>query len=242
VLAGSTAGVRELTRRAAMSGVPVEVLDGVKGSTPMHSPGMIRCAAPLRGVFAGTSFGPPRRRLVSTITGQLVTAEDDLARLLAGQVTRPVLFAQAMAQAAAGADLIVTAGPGPDARLAARAAECGGVPAVPIPAALPPGNKQQPGGTLAQAMAALFTAGALADLTPFLPATRERVEGRETVGGRERGHGPGASGGTLASRPAAGSVPRMRVAGEGGPSPPGSAGAMSGAGAGHPARSVPLSG
>ena len=172
VLAGSTTGVRELTRRAAMLGIAVEVLDG---AIPMHFPGMARCAAPLRSVLAGTSFGPPRRRLVSTITGRLVTAKDDLAHLLAGQVTRPVLFAQAMAQAAAGADLIVTAGP--DAGLAARAAECGGVPAVPIPAALPPGDREQRGrlgAAMAQAIAALFTAGALTDLTPFVsPARKE---------------------------------------------------------------------
>jgi hypothetical protein len=51
---------------------------------------------------------------------------------LATQVTRPVLFAQAMAQAARAADLIVIAGP--DAGLAGRAAECGGMPAVAIPA------------------------------------------------------------------------------------------------------------
>src|SRR5207248_11375646 len=87
---------------------------------------------PLRSVLAATSFAPPRRRLVSTITGSLVTPEDDLAWLLAAQVTRPVLFAQAMAQAAHAADLIVIAGP--DAALAGRAAECGGVPAVAIPA------------------------------------------------------------------------------------------------------------
>ena len=179
----------------------------------MHSPGMARCAAPLRSVFAGTSFGPPRRRLVSTITGRLVTAEDDMARLLAGQVTRPVLFAQAMAQAAVGADLIVTAGLGPDAGLAARAAECGGVPAVPIPAALPPGNRlppgpprngERPGVALPQAMAALFTAGALTDLTPFLVAP----------GDGATGGGPPAPGGAPASRPVAGSVPRMRCAAE----------------------------
>ena len=73
------------------------------GSVRLYAlPGMARCSAPLRSVFAGTSFGPPRQRLISTITGGLVTAEDDMARLLAGQVTRPVLFAQAMAQAAAG--------------------------------------------------------------------------------------------------------------------------------------------
>ena len=220
VLAGSTAGIRELTRRAAALGVAVEVLDGEKGgkgTAPMHSPGMARCAAPLRSVFAGTSFGPPRRRLISTITGRLVTAEDDMARLLAGQVTRPVLFAQAMAQAAAGADLIMTAGLGPDDGLTARAAECGGVPAVPIPAALPPGNTDhagRPGAALTQALAALFTAGALTDLTPFLPTANAGEEGRAREGGT--GGGRELSGSTLASR----TVPRMRAAEEAGPSGP----------------------
>src|SRR5260370_36598255 len=105
----------------------------------MPSPAAARCAAPLRSVFAGTSFGPPRRRVFSTITGRLVAPQDDPARLLAAQVTRPVLFGQAMAQAAGAADLIVTAGP--DAGLAARAGECGGVPAVAIPAAAPAGHR-----------------------------------------------------------------------------------------------------
>jgi hypothetical protein len=219
VLAGSTAGVRELTRRAAMLKVPVEVLDS---AAPMHSPGLARCASPLRSVLAATSFAPPRRRLVSTITGRLVTPEDDLASLLAAQVTRPVLFAQAMAQAARAADLIVIAGP--DAGLADRAAECGGVPAVAIPAgrgalALPdaPAGRGHGGGVraglpgpglsgparpgparpglgqmaLAQAVAALFAAGAITDLEPYL--------------GRARATAPG---GTLASR----TVPRMRPA------------------------------
>ena len=147
-----------------MHGVAVEVLDGGKGSAPMHSPGMARCAAPLRSVFAGTSFAPPRRRLVSTITGRLITPEDDLTGLLAVQVTRPVLFAQAIAQAAGQADLIVTAGP--DAGLAARAAECGGVPAVPVPVPMPAPGRNGP--ELTQALAALFAAGALTDLTPLL--------------------------------------------------------------------------
>ncbi len=203
VLAGSTAGVRELARRAGMLKVGVEVLDS---AAAMHSPGMARCAAPLRSVLAATSFVPPRRRLVSTITGRLVTAEDDLAWLLAAQVTRPVLFAQAMAQAAAAADLIVIAGP--DAGLAARAAECGGVPAVAIPAVrgLPrtpgvhgaPGINQaggfRPGPdqvALAQVVAALFAAGAITDLAPHLGPARAA-----------------GSGGTLASR----TVPRMRTA------------------------------
>jgi len=218
VLAGAVAGIREMARRAAVLGVAVEVLDGGKGSSPMHSPAMAKCAAPLRSVFAGTSFAPPRRRLFSTVTGRLVTPQDDLARMLAAQVTRPVLFGQAMAQAAEAADLIVTAGP--DAGLAARAAECGGVPAVAIPAAVPAGHRAATDlRTLTQAIAALFTAGALTDLTPFLAASRACVSGG-TVS-RE----------TLASR----TVPRMRDAEP--PAPPaGQAGG--GAGGKTPARSV----
>jgi hypothetical protein len=110
-----------------------------------------------------------------------------------------------------------------------RAAECGGVPAVPIPAALPPGNTDQagrPGAALTQALAALFTAGALTDLTPFLPTANAGEEG--IGGGRET------SGSTLASR----TVPRMRAAEEADPSGPAPAGAVSCGGAGNPARSV----
>jgi enediyne polyketide synthase len=207
VLAGPTAGIREMARRAGALGVPVEVLTGVcgpggvGGTSPMHSAGMARCAAPLRSVFAGTSFAPPRRRLVSTITGRLLMPQDDIAGLLASQVCLPVLFAQAMAEAAKAADLIVTAGP--DAGLTARAAECGQVPAVAIPASLPAGGlgvgvrADADRATLTQAMAALFAAGAITDLMPLLDYLWP----------------PGSPGadvdtGTLASR----IVPRMRVA------------------------------
>jgi enediyne polyketide synthase len=177
VLAGSTAGIRELARRAGPLGVPVEVLGS---TTAMHSPAMARCVAPLRSVFAGTNAAAPQRRLISTITGHLVTADDDIAELLARQVSLPVLFAQAMTQAARGADLIVVAGP--DARLAAVAAECSGVPAVAVPVAAPPGAGVGVGGVgvrtdagatpsadaVAALFAALFAAGAVTDLTPFL--------------------------------------------------------------------------
>jgi enediyne polyketide synthase len=163
VLAGSTAGIRELARRASSLGVPVEVLAGTRA---MHSPAMARCVAPLRSVFAGTHAAAPQRRLISTITGHLVTAGDDITELLARQVSLPVLFAQAMAQAARGADLIVIAGP--EAGLAAAAAACGGAPAVVIPAPAPPASGSV---TSAEAVAALFAAGAITDLTPLLTAS-----------------------------------------------------------------------
>jgi enediyne polyketide synthase len=201
VLAGSTAGIRALARRAGTLGVPLEVLGG---TTAMHSPAMTGCVAPLRSVFAGTNAMAPQRSLISTITGHLVTADDDIAELLARQVSLPVLFAQAMTQAARGADLIVVAGP--DARLAVTAAECCGLPAVAVPVAARPGAGVRPGtgatpsagvvGSVAALFAALFTAGAITDLAPFLTAA-----------------GPAD---TLASV----TVPRMRTAGPSAPRVP----------------------
>jgi hypothetical protein len=79
---------------------------------------------------------------------------------------------------------------------------------------------------------ALFTAGALTDLTPFLPAAGA-VEERSARDGGTRG-GREISRSTLASR----TVPRMRAAEEAGPSGPAPAGAVSCGGAGNPARSV----
>jgi enediyne polyketide synthase len=186
VVAGSTSGIRELTRRAGPVGlagpdrVTVEVLSG---ATAMHSCAMARCVAPLRSVMAGIRTLPPQRRLISTITGQLVTADDDIAELLARQASLPVLFTQAMTRAAQNADLIVAAGP--DAGLAATAAACCGLPAVSITTPTRPGLTEV---TSAETIAALFAAGVIADVLPFLA--------------------PAGVAGTLASR----TVPRMRLA------------------------------
>jgi enediyne polyketide synthase len=169
VLAGSKAGIRGLARRAVSLGVPVEVLTG---PSAMHCPAMARCVPPLRSILAGTRFAPPQRRLISTITGRLLTAADDIADLLARQVTRPVLFAQAMTKAAQHADLIVTAGP--DTALAATAAECCGIPAIAIPVPVqasldgPHGATGSDPAMSATMIAALFAAGAITDLLPFL--------------------------------------------------------------------------
>jgi enediyne polyketide synthase len=185
VLAGSTTGIRELARRAGLLGVLVEVLSS---TSAMHSPAMARCAAPLRSIFAGTRTAAPQRRLISTITGQLITSGDDIADLLARQASLPVLFAQAMTQAARDADLIVAAGP--DAGLAATAAECCGLPAITIPVPTRAGLAEATSArtTAAQFAAALFAAGVIADLLPFLASSEPA--------------------GTLVSR----TIPRMRLA------------------------------
>ena len=175
VLAGSTAGIRSLTRRATAAGVPVEVL-GITHA--LHSPAMARCAAPLRSVFAGTRFAPARRWLISTVTGRPVMPGEDLAGLLAGQLSQPVLFAPAMALAAEHADLIVT--PGPDDGLADLAAACCAVPCVAIPPG--PGG---PGGAYpaatARAVAALFAAGAINDVGALDPTGPEGMRASRLV-------------------------------------------------------------
>ncbi len=164
LLAGPASAIRDLARRGAEIGVPVDVLP-VAGA--MHSPAMADCAAPLRTVLAGTAFGSPRPGLISTVTGQPVATDEDVVGLLAEQITRPVLFAQAMALAAERTDLVVVAGPGGDPAsgpaahaepsLAALAAAASGAPAIQLPRAAD-----------APTIAALFVAGAIKELTPLI--------------------------------------------------------------------------
>src|SRR5579859_4074107 len=185
VLAGATAGIRSLTRRARAAGVAVEVL-GITHA--LHSPAMARCAAPLRTVFAGTCFAPPRRRLISTVTGRPVMPGEDLAELLAGQLSRPVLFGPAMALAAEHADLIVTAGP--DDGLTELAAACCAVPCVAVPAA-----------ATARAVAALFAAGAIDDVRAVADGSGATADGSAA---------PAAGGSGAAAAAIGWTVPRMR--------------------------------
>jgi enediyne polyketide synthase len=158
LLAGPAAAVRNLAQHAAAAGMATEIL---AATCALHTPAMTRCAAPMRGVLNGIPFAPPHRPLISTVTGRLVTGADDLAGLLTDQLSQPVLFTQAMATAAERADLIVVAGA--DEQLAAIAAQAGGRPAIIVGGrALP-----APG-----ALAALFAAGAVPELTPYLAGSR----------------------------------------------------------------------
>lgn len=157
VLAGSATDVRNLTLNAAVTGIETEVLDATYA---LHTPAVARCAAPMRRVLRDIPFSPPRRPLISTVTGRLVTGADDLTGLLTEQLSKPVLFTQAMATAAERADLIVVAGA--DDRLTATAAQAGARPAVTLAARPLPA----PG-----AVAALFAAGAI----PGLPSPPHRA-------------------------------------------------------------------
>lgn len=159
LLTGPASGIRDLARLGAETGVAVEILPA---TSAMHSPAMASCAAPLRSVLAATQFAPPRWRLISSITGEQVRPADDIVGLLAGQLGRPVLFAQAMALAAREADLLVIAGPDPGNSLAAMAMAASGVPAIRLPAVADEPDH-------AATIAALFAAGAIGDLMAARP-------------------------------------------------------------------------
>jgi acyl transferase family protein/polyketide synthase family protein/polyketide synthase-like dehydratase family protein len=156
VLGGPATAVRELARQADSLGLPAEVL---AADHALHTPVMAPSVAPLRSVLSQVRFGPPRRRLASTVTGRVLTGQEDIAALLCAQLTTPVRFREALAVVADGADLLMLAAP--DEALAAAAA-CSGLPVTSVPA-----SGQDPGACTA----ALFAAGALPDLAaPAQPA------------------------------------------------------------------------
>ena len=156
VLGGPATAVRELARQADSLGLAAEVL---AADHALHTPVMAPSVAPLRSVLSQVRFGPPRRRLASTVTGRVLTGQEDIAALLCAQLTTPVRFREALAVVADGADLLMLAAP--DEALAAAAA-CSGLPVTSVPA-----SGQDPGACTA----ALFAAGALPDLAaPAQPA------------------------------------------------------------------------
>ncbi len=163
VLAGSTACVREVTRRAEQQGIRAVVLDV---SHAFHSPAMAGCVAPLRSVLADVAFAPPRRRLVSTVTGREISAGDDIAGLLCAELISPVRFVEALAAAAADADLLCETGPGH--ALAALAGSGCEVPAISLE------TRTGDDRGAAQAAAALFAAGAVDSLEPMLAGRAAR--------------------------------------------------------------------
>ena len=208
VLAGPVPAVRELIRQASALGVTADVLDGAHA---LHTPAMAPCAAPLRSVLSKARFGPPQRRLVSTVTARELTPDDDIAALLCAQLTSPVRFRDAIQVASDGADLIVVAGG--DEALTRAAAACG-VPAAGLrlgAAAAGGASAGNPAGDPGAACAAaLLAAGAIPDVAVLSPGPAEPVDiwrdwptvrrGAHPAGARGRGGGRGGRGGGRGGR------------------------------------------
>jgi enediyne polyketide synthase len=173
VLAGPAAALRKLARQAP-AGLSVSV---VEAAHALHTPAMAPGTAAWRSVLARVRLGPPRRRLVSTVTARELTPQDDLAALLCAQLTSPVHFAEALRLASDGADLImVSAG---DATLVAAASASGRpvLSAGPQVSAWPAGGPSAVWGEdEATSLAALFAAGALPGTVLQGPADAEPVD------------------------------------------------------------------
>ena len=173
VLAGPAAGLRKLARQAP-AGLSVSV---VEAAHALHTPAMAPGTAAWRSVLARVRFGPPRRRLVSTVTACELTPQDDLAALLCAQLTSPVHFGEALRLASDGADLIiVSAG---DATLMAAASARGRpvLSAGPQVRAWPVGAPPAVWGEdEATSLAALFAAGALPGTVLQGPGDAEPVD------------------------------------------------------------------
>lgn len=110
VVAGPAGAIDAVVGRAAGRGVAATRL---RVSHAFHSPLVAPAADALARTLAAEELRPPSRRVVSTVCGRALTADDDVRAILRRQVTSPVLFADAVAAATApGLDLLVEAGPG----------------------------------------------------------------------------------------------------------------------------------
>ena len=109
VVAGAGDAVTQVCRRAEEGGVGATRL---AVSHAFHSPLVAEAADAFGELLGRESFEPPCRRVVSTVTGEALDSDTDLAGLLHRQITEPVLFAEAVALAAKDVDLFIEVGPG----------------------------------------------------------------------------------------------------------------------------------
>ncbi|MFD2474573.1 SDR family NAD(P)-dependent oxidoreductase [Amycolatopsis silviterrae] len=108
VVSGPREGVRAVLDRAAAAGVRAAELAVSHG---FHSPAMRAAEGPLRAALG--DLGQPARPVVSTVTGKEISATTSgIRELLVDQLTRPVLFSDAVAELARRCELMVEAGPG----------------------------------------------------------------------------------------------------------------------------------
>jgi len=109
VVAGEAVAVDKFAARARSRGHGVVQLNV---SHAFHSPLMSEAAALLARGLEGEEFRPLKGKVISTVTGDTISAGENLCELLCRQLTAPVRFTEAAKAAAAEADLFVEVGPG----------------------------------------------------------------------------------------------------------------------------------
>jgi enediyne polyketide synthase len=156
-------------RAEFLRGPAVRVL--VPAGRPAQGPGDPRspatdAASLLRSAMTPFRFGPPRRRLISTLTGRELATSDEVIDLICRGFSGQDRLAEAVTAGAQGATLLVETGPG--RLLAATAARVCRVPTVGM------GWGEASGADLARAAAGLFAAGALGQVAPIFAGQQVR--------------------------------------------------------------------
>lgn len=109
VLAGPKAATERALAAARAQGLGATLLPVVAA---FHSPAMAGAEPAYQAALAATPFRPLARRVVSSIAGRELAADENLAPLLLRQLTSPVLFVPAQQQLQAAADLCIEVGAG----------------------------------------------------------------------------------------------------------------------------------
>jgi enediyne polyketide synthase len=109
VISGRAEAVERVCRAAAATDL---VTSRIAVSHAFHSPLVAPAATGLANYLTGREFGAVGRRVLSTVTGDALSADADLRELLVRQVREPVRFSAAAGQLAATADLLIEVGPG----------------------------------------------------------------------------------------------------------------------------------
>ena len=109
VVSGPVAACEEVGARAGAQGL---FWTRIAVSHAFHSEAVAPAAVAFGEHLSGVSFAPLARTMVSTVTGDVLPADADVADLLRRQVLDPVRFTQAVSRLAENCDLLLEVGPG----------------------------------------------------------------------------------------------------------------------------------
>ncbi|MFD5245135.1 SDR family NAD(P)-dependent oxidoreductase [Amycolatopsis sp. NPDC058340] len=109
VLSGPSEAIDRVVARARAEGVTAA---RINVSHAFHSPAVVPAAEAMTEELAAFDFARLDRPVVSTVTGDVLHAAEDLRDLLRDQVVLPVRFREAAAKVAERSDLVIEVGPG----------------------------------------------------------------------------------------------------------------------------------
>jgi enediyne polyketide synthase len=109
VVSGPATAVERICARATAGGLGIA---RIAVSHAFHSPAMARAATEFASQLRGQRFRQLERTVLSTVTGDPLPGDTDIADLLVRQVLEPVRFGVAVSKLAADTDLLLEVGPG----------------------------------------------------------------------------------------------------------------------------------